>query len=299
MVTHDANRAAVLAAVFGGARRSVEAQAGAQMSEGPVYGALPARAFGDQRFTAGHFRMLGLVAAHDRMSLKRSSAGCFAAQSRLADLAGLHLKSAARLIGDLVEWGYLERSTNPINKRLAVYRVVFDDADAVAFRGDGRSHTKSTRPRPVTYDVTDAGAQSVTPHVTDAGRSVTCGSEEPEWKQRVPSVNIFPEGDSNRFGEAAGSAEVENPGAAIEVDRAERAAKAFEAQEIDQADALQAIRRAAARLRHSGRFGAAERVEAIGRAVAEEDLRRRPLDRDARPSAALIAWRDRHMRGAA
>lgn len=267
------------------------------MSEGPVYGAIPARAFGDQRFSAGHFRMLGVVAAHDRMSKHRESAGCYAAQTRLASLTGLHVKSTARLISELLEWGYLERSPNPVNGRLAVYRVVFDDADAVAFRGDGRTHTKASRPRPVTPDVTNAGARPVTQYVTDPARSVTSAEQEAERKQCGKPVNIFPERDSNKLGEAR-SADKTNAGAAEEIECAERAAKAFSAGEVEQRDALDAIRRAAARCRRSGNVVGARQIDAIAAAVIDDALRQRPLDLTARPSPALLASRAR-MRGAA
>lgn len=279
--------------------RALRKDGESSLGEGPVYGAVPVRACGDLRFSAGHFRILSLVSAHDRMSVKRASAGCFAAHARLAGLAGMHVKSVSRLISDLVEWGYLERSSNQINKRLAVYRVVFCGADAVAFRGSGRTHTKPSRPRSVTSEVTDHLPASVTEEVTNAPRSVTPAAEKFERKQLVPSSNIFLEEDSKKFGEAVGSADDENAAAAEEVDRAKRAAKAFDAGEIEQRDALDVIQKTVARLRNGGDLVASRSVEAIAAAVADDGLRRRPLDLAARPSAALIAWRDRQLRGAA
>lgn len=97
---------------------------------GPTYAPLPARAIGDKRLSGLHLRVLAAIALHDRLSGARGQGqGCWASNKRLAEVASCNYSNLSTACTDLSRFGYLERSTHPLNKRLRIYRVVYDDGD--------------------------------------------------------------------------------------------------------------------------------------------------------------------------
>lgn len=191
------------------------------MSERHVFAALPARAIGDARLSGTDLRLLAAIAGHDRFG--KNGAGCYASQARLAALIGAHEKAVARSAGRLVDCGYVTVERNPTNGRLVIYRVVYTDDDAAAFRGDGRSFTQrrelklapnSAPPRDAIGNnaVTDAASATAEQEadsrppignmaVTDQGRIGNKQNQKTPRKQLVARANIFPEGE-NKLGEA-------------------------------------------------------------------------------------------------
>lgn len=97
----------------------------------PQYAPYPLRALRDQRLTGLHLRVLGVIAAHDR--LNKNGQGCRAGNKRLAELSGCHLKSLSPAIKALAELGYIEADTNPLNRRSRIYTVIYTDEDAESF----------------------------------------------------------------------------------------------------------------------------------------------------------------------
>jgi DNA-binding MarR family transcriptional regulator len=94
----------------------------------PIYAPLPARAVGDDKLSAEDFRVLGVIAAHDRLGA--NGVGCYASVSRLAQLTNAHVKSVSRTISSLAQRGYIEINPNPMDKRRHVYRIRYTEMDA-------------------------------------------------------------------------------------------------------------------------------------------------------------------------
>ncbi len=96
----------------------------------PQYAPMPLRAFGDERLQKGglHFRVLGVIAAHDRLGA--NGIGCYASHKRLTALVDCAYTRLSTTIKDLAEWGYLKAQPHPLNKRLRVYQVIYNEHDA-------------------------------------------------------------------------------------------------------------------------------------------------------------------------
>lgn len=101
------------------------------------FGAIPFRALADRGLTELEVRILGVVAAHDNMSLLRGGEGCWAGTDRLADLANANTNNVSSAITKLERLGYLRRGPHPSDRRRSTFRVIYDaEADKAAFKGD-------------------------------------------------------------------------------------------------------------------------------------------------------------------
>lgn len=96
-------------------------------SEKPAYSPVPVRAFADPKLDGADFRVLGIIAAHDR--LNSNGSGCYANHKRLAAKVGIHFVTFSKSTTKLGEEGYLVAEPHPLNKRLRVYRVVYSEED--------------------------------------------------------------------------------------------------------------------------------------------------------------------------
>lgn len=260
----------------------------------PIYAPIPLRALGDQALSGADLRTLGAIAAHDRFT--KNGTGCFASHVRLGVMTGLHPKAVARSIGRLRDGGYVTVERNPMNARLAVYRIIYTEEDAAAMRGDGRSGVRPTKPRAVPIGntgVTDRAARNGNSPVTDSEPIGNSRNEKAPENQQVERCNIFPERDK-RFREARLGGEKDAAGGddGAEIERAEAVAKQVRSREMEPEDGLDALRRILARLRARGSI-AVDRVEAIVRALdADAASDAPPIDlRSARASPALLASR--------
>ena len=104
---------------------------------------IPARAIGDARFSAIHFRLLGQIALHDRLSQSRGKgAGCWASNKTLAERCGVNYTNLSVALKQLGEWGYVIREPHPVSKKTSVLRVIYDSiADrAQCGRASGAPH---------------------------------------------------------------------------------------------------------------------------------------------------------------
>ena len=95
----------------------------------PIFGPIPTRAFADKDLRGEDFRVLGIIAAHDRLGANRT--GCYASQATLCFKIGIDTTAFSRSIHRLGERGYLTASTHPLNKRLRAYSVVYTDDDDI------------------------------------------------------------------------------------------------------------------------------------------------------------------------
>ena len=94
----------------------------------PHYAPTPMRAIGDKRLTGEHWRVLAIIAGHDRFN--KNGKGCCAWHTTLAREAKCSIKSLSRTLKILVELGYIEILPSPDGKHYRAYRVVYNDADA-------------------------------------------------------------------------------------------------------------------------------------------------------------------------
>ncbi len=94
---------------------------------------IPGRANRDDRLSGLHFRVLGTIAGHDRMS--RNGQCCWAGRNTLAELVGCHPSRLSTSISDLIEWGYLEEQRHREDGRKKGYRVVYETAPDAAGMG--------------------------------------------------------------------------------------------------------------------------------------------------------------------
>lgn len=89
---------------------------------------LPTRAIADPRLSALHFRVLACIAYHDRMANRRKTGGgCWASHKTLCDEIGCNYTNFSTAITQLGEFGYLTRRVHPLNKKLRIYNVIYED----------------------------------------------------------------------------------------------------------------------------------------------------------------------------
>ena len=88
---------------------------------------IPLRAVLDQRLTGHHWRVLALVAAHDRLG--KNGSGCWAAQNRLAALLGCSKSRLSEGLSDLRDYGYIASQLNPQRRWHRVHRVIYSIDD--------------------------------------------------------------------------------------------------------------------------------------------------------------------------
>jgi biotin operon repressor len=88
---------------------------------------IPLRAVLDQRLTGHHFRVLALVAAHDRLG--KNGNGCWASQDRLAALLGCGKSRISKGLSDLRDYGYIASELNPQKRWYRVHRVIYSSDD--------------------------------------------------------------------------------------------------------------------------------------------------------------------------
>lgn len=99
-----------------------------------LFGAIPARAFADDRLHAPDFRVLGAIALHDQGG--SNGQGCWAGLGTLQRETALpYVSAVSESISRLVKLGYIARRTNPNDARRIVLRVIYaepQDRSAVA-----------------------------------------------------------------------------------------------------------------------------------------------------------------------
>jgi len=100
---------------------------------GGYFAPLPHRAIGDTALSALELRVLAAIAYHDRLSGPRKrGSGCWAGNPKLAEECSCHLSSLSTAITGLATKGYIIREPHPINKRLRVFRVIYEHIDHLA-----------------------------------------------------------------------------------------------------------------------------------------------------------------------
>jgi hypothetical protein len=77
--------------------------------------------------SASHFRVGGVIAAHDRMSIPRGTgAGCYASHKTIAKKANVNYSNLSTIMADLIKWGYVTRTRSENVKVRFVYRICYE-----------------------------------------------------------------------------------------------------------------------------------------------------------------------------
>ena len=100
----------------------------AKTAERTFFAPLPLRAIADPRLSALHFRVLACIAFHDRMANHRKTGGgCWASHKTLCEEIGCNYTNFSTAITQLGQFGYLTRRVHPLNKKLRIYNVIYED----------------------------------------------------------------------------------------------------------------------------------------------------------------------------
>jgi DNA-binding MarR family transcriptional regulator len=91
------------------------------ISNKPAFAAVPIRAFSDDRLSGRHWRVLCVIAFHDRLG--RNGQGCWASLKQLAQEANLSEPHFSDMASDLRRWGYVTADRNPARRNQIIRRV--------------------------------------------------------------------------------------------------------------------------------------------------------------------------------
>ena len=99
------------------------------------FGAIPVRAFSDNRLSVADFRVLGVIASRDRFG--RNGTACTLGARKLAEQAKINPAHLARHTKRLEELGYITIERSEADKRRLIYAVVYEEAkEIVTMDGD-------------------------------------------------------------------------------------------------------------------------------------------------------------------
>lgn len=175
------------------------------------FAALPARVFGDDRLKLLHWKIIGAVALHDRLSGARGKGrGCTANNPTLAAKIRCNLTNLSTAIGQLVSWGYLESEVDPVKRRNRTLRVVYTDEDA-AFMGSSenlpvRKHFPAEDSEEICPETNELG-EKVCLETTQHDKIVCLSFEKDQRNQQSTLHNIFRE--TGRYSVETGTNAVE------------------------------------------------------------------------------------------
>jgi hypothetical protein len=88
---------------------------------------LPNRAWLDDRLQRMHYRVLGVIAMHDRFG--QNGLGCTLSTRRIAEFLSSTQPNVSTACRDLIEWGYIRISPNPSHAQKQMRCIVYDVAD--------------------------------------------------------------------------------------------------------------------------------------------------------------------------
>jgi DNA-binding MarR family transcriptional regulator len=99
-----------------------------------LFAPFPLRALSDPRLGAQHLRVLGIVAAFDRLG--KNGNGCWAAQNTIAEIARIDKTRVSHSLSDLRDFGYISSEMNPNRRWFRVHRVIYTAEDSRFWEAD-------------------------------------------------------------------------------------------------------------------------------------------------------------------
>ncbi|MDQ0318761.1 hypothetical protein QO002_000899 [Pararhizobium capsulatum DSM 1112] len=159
--------------------------------------ALPGRVLSDDDLTALDFRVLGVVAAHDRMG--RNGQCCWAGQKKLAAMVKCDPTRLSNSLSKLVNRKYLQELRDENDKRRKGFRVIYvADKDAAAIGSkvrdrlpDGNVNSASDR----LPDGNASGPDRLPNSHLNGNTEVMKGKINQALKSAMPNPNIFCEAE--------------------------------------------------------------------------------------------------------
>lgn len=105
---------------------------------------IPMRTLGDARVTGTHQKALGAIASYDRFN--NNGRGCFKSLKELARKCGVNGSNFVTAVGQLVEWGYLDKGPSLTrDKRLHTYRILYTAQDKEWFNAEPSTKKSGSR----------------------------------------------------------------------------------------------------------------------------------------------------------
>ena len=90
-----------------------------------LFAPIPIRAFGDDRLSGRHWRVLAVIAFHDRLG--KNGQGCWAGRRGLAQEAAISETHFSDAVSDLRRWGYVASEQNTTKRNQQIHRVIYDE----------------------------------------------------------------------------------------------------------------------------------------------------------------------------
>ncbi len=98
------------------------------MTSEQQFSPLPVHACSDKRLTGGHWRVLTIIAFHDRFN--RNNRGCYITHQRMAETMRSSRSSVTEWLQDLQTWGYVATLAGPgADRRREAYTVLYVPPD--------------------------------------------------------------------------------------------------------------------------------------------------------------------------
>ncbi|WP_305097476.1 hypothetical protein [Croceibacterium aestuarii] len=153
------------------------------MADEREFTTLPRRALGDRRLSGMDLRVLGAISLHDGLSLaKGKGQGCYAGDRKLAQTANTDRKNVKRSTARLIEYGYLTRDTDTLNRRGFVVRVIPDSMATDTIGGQLAPSQQGVNSPPIGGQLAPSIGGQLAPRI-DKGI-------EPEENHRIDSAKL-------------------------------------------------------------------------------------------------------------
>jgi hypothetical protein len=171
-----------------------------------LFAPTPPRCIRDPRLVGSHFRLLALIAMHDRLG--KNGSGCYASLRRLANLLDWNKSNVSHVLSDLESWGYVATTVSEANRRTHIRRVLYT-ADDQNWDREGCAPAQPS-----------GGAKGCAP--VQPSEAKGCAGEHPMVVKNAGKIDASPCADT-RIGseEISSKRSVSNSGDPKEADRAE------------------------------------------------------------------------------
>ena len=161
---------------------------------------VPNRAVTDDRLRLIHYRVLALIAAHDRFGI--NGMGCTLSTRGIGERLKQKQGNVSIACRDLVNWGYLMPVRNPKHSQMRMLSVIYEDEDKDAFKARPATDMLEGIGSPPHTDmlegIGDTANQALTAYTEESSLRYSAQSGENIPPQAVPKVGVETH-DETRF----------------------------------------------------------------------------------------------------
>jgi len=160
---------------------------------------VPNRAVTDDRLRLIHYRVLALIAAHDRFGV--NGMGCTLSTRGIGERLRQKQGNVSIACRDLVNWGYLMPVRNPKHSQMRMLSVIYEDGDKDAFKQAPTDMPKGIGSPPGTdmpEGIGDAPDRSLTAYTEESSLRYSAQSGENIPRKAVPKMGVETH-DETRF----------------------------------------------------------------------------------------------------